>query len=61
MLLLRYRFPYNEGDVVFVISQSGETADTLEATRIAKKKGAIVLGVVNAVGSSIARLTDEGC
>ena len=58
----RYRFPIiNEGDVVFVISQSGETADTLEATRIAKKKGAVVLGIVNAVGSSIARLTDEGC
>jgi glucosamine--fructose-6-phosphate aminotransferase (isomerizing) len=58
----RYRFPIiNEGDVVLVISQSGETADTLEATRIAKNKGAIVLGVVNAVGSSIARLTDEGC
>ena len=58
----RYRFPIiNEGDVIIVISQSGETADTLEATRIAKKKGAIVLGIVNAVGSSIARLTDEGC
>ena len=58
----RYRFPIiNKGDIVFVISQSGETADTLEATRIAKKKGAIVLGIVNAVGSSIARITDEGC
>ena len=58
----RYRFPIiNKGDVVFVISQSGETADTLEATRIAKKKGGIVIGIVNAVGSSIARLTDEGC
>ena len=58
----RYRFPIiNKGDVVFVVSQSGETADTLEATRIAKKKGATVLGIVNAVGSSIARLTDEGC
>ena len=58
----RYRFPIiNKGDVVIVISQSGETADTLEATRIAKKKGAIVLGIVNKVGSSIARLTDEGC
>ena len=58
----RYRFPIiNKGDIVFVISQSGETADTLEATRIAKKKGAIVIGIVNAVGSSIARLTDEGC
>jgi len=58
----RYRFPIiNKGDVVLVISQSGETADTLEATRIAKNKGAIVIGIVNAVGSSIARLTDEGC
>lgn len=58
----RYRFPIiNKGDIVFVISQSGETADTLEATRIAKKKGAIVLGIVNAVGSSIARISDEGC
>ena len=58
----RYRFPIiNKGDVIFVISQSGETADTLEATKIAKKKGATVLGIVNAVGSSIARLTHEGC
>ena len=58
----RYRFPIiNKGDIIFVISQSGETADTLEATRIAKKKGGIVLGIVNAVGSSIARITDEGC
>ena len=58
----RYRFPIiNKGDIVFVISQSGETADTLEATKIAKKKGAKVLGIVNAVGSSIARLTHEGC
>ena len=58
----RYRFPIiNKGDIVFVISQSGETADTLEATRIAKKKGGIVLGIVNAVGASIARITDEGC
>ena len=58
----RYRDPviYND-DIVFVISQSGETADTLEATKIARKKGAIVLGVVNSVGSSIARETDEGC
>ena len=56
----RYRFPIiNNFDIVFVISQSGETADTLEATRIAKKKGGIVLGIVNSVGSSIARITDE--
>ena len=58
----RYRDPiiYNN-DIVFVISQSGETADTLEATKIARKKGAKVLGIVNSVGSSIARETDEGC
>jgi len=58
----RYRDPIiYKDDVVFVISQSGETADTLEATKIARKKGAVVLGIVNAVGSSIARETDEGC
>ena len=45
-------------DVVIAISQSGETADTLAAIRLAKEKGAFVLGIVNAVGSSIARLTD---
>ena len=58
----RYRNPIlSEDDIVFVISQSGETADSLEATRIAKQKGAIVLGIVNVVGSSIARETYEGC
>ena len=58
----RYRNPIlNENDVVFFISQSGETADTLESVRITKKKGATALGIVNNVGSSIARLTDEGC
>ena len=58
----RYRDPIiYESDIVFVVSQSGETADTLEATKIAKKKGATVLGIVNAVGSSIARETHEGC
>lgn len=58
----RYRDPIiNKGDIVFVISQSGETADTLEATKIAKKKGGITIGIVNAVGSSIARETNEGC
>jgi glucosamine--fructose-6-phosphate aminotransferase (isomerizing) len=58
----RYRDPiiYRD-DIVFVISQSGETADTLEATKIAKDKGATVIGIVNAVGSSIARETHEGC
>ena len=58
----RYRNPIiNENDIVFAISQSGETADTLEAVRISKKKGATVFGIVNNVGSSIARETDEGC
>ncbi len=47
-------------DVVFVISQSGETADTLAALREAKKKGATVLGIVNVVGSTIARETEAG-
>ena len=57
----RYRNPIiYKDDIVFVISQSGETADTLEATKIAKEKGATVLGIVNAVGSSIARETHEG-
>ncbi len=57
----RYRSPIiNEGDIVFVISQSGETADTLGALREAKRKGAIVLGICNVVGSTIARETDAG-
>jgi glucosamine--fructose-6-phosphate aminotransferase (isomerizing) len=57
----RYRDPiiYPE-DVVIAISQSGETADTLAAVKIAKEKGALVLGVVNGVGSTIARETDAG-
>jgi glucosamine--fructose-6-phosphate aminotransferase (isomerizing) len=49
-----------KGDVMIVISQSGETADTLAALREAKKRGATVLGVVNVVGSTIARETDAG-
>ncbi len=58
----RYRNPIiNKDNIVLVISQSGETADTLEATKIAKNKGAITIGIVNAVGSSIARETNEGC
>jgi len=58
----RYRNPIiYESDIVFVVSQSGETADTLEATKIAKEKRATVLGIVNSVGSSIARETHEGC
>jgi glucosamine--fructose-6-phosphate aminotransferase (isomerizing) len=49
-----------EGDVMLVISQSGETADTLAALREAKERGAMVLGVVNVVGSTIARETHAG-
>jgi glucosamine--fructose-6-phosphate aminotransferase (isomerizing) len=57
----RYRNPViANDDVVFLISQSGETADTLAALREAKKKGATVLGIVNVVGSSIARESDGG-
>ncbi|HCV43648.1 MAG TPA: glutamine--fructose-6-phosphate transaminase (isomerizing) [Bacteroidetes bacterium] len=57
----RYRNPIvGEGDVLFLISQSGETADTLAALREAKGKGATVLGIVNVVGSSIARESDGG-
>jgi glucosamine--fructose-6-phosphate aminotransferase (isomerizing) len=57
----RYRNPVVlPTDVVFVISQSGETADTLAALREAKSKGATVLGIVNVVGSTIARATDAG-
>lgn len=58
---LRYRNPViTNKDVVIAISQSGETADTLAAIELAKEKGALVYGVVNVVGSSIARLTDAG-
>jgi glucosamine--fructose-6-phosphate aminotransferase (isomerizing) len=57
----RYRDPIvNKNTLVFVISQSGETADTLMAAREAKRKGAFVRGVVNAVGSTIARETGAG-
>jgi len=57
----RYRNPIIEdGTVVVAVSQSGETADTLAALREAKQKGALALGVVNVVGSSIARETDAG-
>ena len=56
----RYKDPLvDERTLVIVVSQSGETADTLEAMRIAKQKGARVLAVVNAVGSSIAREADN--
>jgi glutamine---fructose-6-phosphate transaminase (isomerizing) len=57
----RYRNPIiNEKDVVLAISQSGETADTLAAIELAKERGALIYGVVNVVGSSIARMTDAG-
>jgi len=58
---LRYRNPIiNESDFIIAISQSGETADTLAAIELAKEKGAMLYGVVNNVGSSIARITDSG-
>ena len=57
----RYRNPViTKKDVVIAISQSGETADTLAAIKLAKSKGAFVFGVCNVVGSSIARETDAG-
>ena len=56
----RYRNPIiEEGALVIVISQSGETADTLQALRDSKARGAKVLGIVNVVGSSIAREADS--
>ena len=57
----RYRNPIvNKGDVIIAISQSGETADTLVALDRAKENGAFIFGVVNAVGSSIARISHAG-
>ena len=57
----RYRNPIiNDNDIIIAISQSGETADTLAALREGKHKGALVLGIVNAVGSTIARETHAG-
>jgi glucosamine--fructose-6-phosphate aminotransferase (isomerizing) len=57
----RYRNPViTEKDIIIAISQSGETADTLAAIKLAKSKGAFVFGVCNVVGSSIARETDAG-
>ncbi|MDM9631312.1 glutamine--fructose-6-phosphate transaminase (isomerizing) [Robiginitalea aurantiaca] len=57
----RYRNPViTENDVLIAISQSGETADTLAAIKLAKENGAFVFGVCNVVGSSIARETDAG-
>jgi glucosamine 6-phosphate synthetase-like amidotransferase/phosphosugar isomerase protein len=57
----RYRNPIvEEGTVLVAISQSGETADTLAALEEARERGALTLGIVNVVGSSIARITDAG-
>lgn len=57
----RYRNPVvRENDVVLAISQSGETADTFAALELAKERGALTYGIVNVVGSSIARLTHSG-
>lgn len=57
----RYRKPVIQpGDVVIAISQSGETADTLAAFELAKERGALCFGIVNVVGSSIARSSDTG-
>ena len=57
----RYRDPVVEkNDIIIAISQSGETADTLAAIKLAKSRGAFVYGVCNVVGSSIARESDTG-
>ena len=57
----RYRNPVvGEGDVVIAISQSGETADTLAAVELAKRLGAFIYGICNAIGSSIPRATNTG-
>jgi len=57
----RYRNPIiNRGDIIIAISQSGETADTLVAIERAKEQGAIIFGIVNVVGSSIARISSGG-
>lgn len=57
----RYRNPIvNKGDVIFAVSQSGETADTLVAIERAKENGAFIFGIVNVVGSSIARISHAG-
>jgi len=57
----RYRNPViYEDDVVIAISQSGETADTLAAIKLAKSKGATIIGICNVVGSSIPRMTHGG-
>jgi glutamine---fructose-6-phosphate transaminase (isomerizing) len=57
----RYRNPIiDETDIVIAISQSGETADTLAAIRLARQKGALIFSICNVVGSSIARAADAG-
>lgn len=57
----RYRNPIiTDKDVVIAISQSGETADTMAALKLAKEKGAFIYGICNVVDSSIARITDAG-
>lgn len=57
----RYRNPIiTEKDIVIAISQSGETADTMAALKLAKEKGAFIYGICNVVDSSIARITDAG-
>ena len=57
----RYRNPViGKDDVVIAISQSGETADTLAAVKLAKEHGAFIYGICNAIGSSIPRATDTG-
>lgn len=57
----RYRNPIiNPDDIVIAVSQSGETADTLAAVELARRNGAFVYGICNAVGSSIARATNSG-
>lgn len=57
----RYRNPViNSDDVVIAVSQSGETADTLAAVKLAKENGAFVFGICNAIGSSIPRATNTG-
>src|SRR5580698_5659275 len=57
----RYRNPViNKGDIIIAVSQSGETADTIVAIEKAKEQGAFIFGVVNVVGSSIARISDGG-
>jgi len=52
--------PFSRGTALIVVSQSGETADTIAAVKKASKYGALCLGVVNAVGSTLARITDAG-